>query len=175
MPLTVDWPNATVHVPKSYLTLDSGTLYRLDTNQFRLDLKALEETIQGMAWPLTHYHNTEYTIAGVTYARSVQMLYKVEFEDGQYTVILEGSNNNIWDVDGDILVQNQVQVIAQNAAGLIVKTVGSGVTEQDKTDIISGAAEQTWAELTALHADSDSFGELVQSLMTVSKYLALQK
>lgn len=36
---------------------------------------------------------------------------------------LEGSNNNIWDVENGILNQNQVQVIPTNSAGLIV---GSG-------------------------------------------------
>ena len=62
----------------------------------------------------------------------------ITFEDGQYSVRLAGSNNNFFDVENGILNQNQVQVIPGNAAGLIVHTSGSGVTEQDKTDIING-------------------------------------
>jgi hypothetical protein len=40
-------------------------------------------------------------------------------------------------------VQNQVQVIPTNSAGLITVVSGSGVTAQDKIDI----ANLTWAEL----------------------------
>lgn len=124
-----------ISIPKTDLTLVSGTLYNYDSDAFRLELKDWEDSDEGIWQPDTHTHNTEYTIAGVTYARAIQIIspYLVEFEDGQYTVVIVGSNNNIWDVAGGILVQNQVQVIPTNSAGLVVS--GSGVTEQDKTDI----------------------------------------
>ena len=89
--ITIDWGDTyIISVPKSYLTLISGTLYELDVNQFRLDLKDLEDSAQGMPFPRTHNHNTEVEIAGVTYARLVQILapYSVEFEDGEYSVSL---------------------------------------------------------------------------------------
>lgn len=119
--MDIDWPNKLITVLRSELTLISGTLYELDTDWFRLQLKAQEDTIDGIVWPRTHDHVGGYTVAGITYARKVEILngYKVQFEDGQYTVRLVGSNNNIFDVAGGILVQNQVQVISNNSAGLI--------------------------------------------------------
>lgn len=129
VPISVDWPNKLISVPQSYLTLVGGTLYDLDTDAFRLDLRSLEDSDEGMPWPRTHRHNTEVTVAGVTFARTIEIIngYQVEFEDGQYTVRLVGSNNNIFDVEGGVLVQNQVQVIPGNSAGLIVTSSG-GVT-----------------------------------------------
>ena len=108
-------------VPKADLTLDSGTLYTLDTDTFRGWLKDWEDSEEGMPQLKTHTHNTEYTVAGDTYARSIIILspYTITFEDGQYSLILTGSNNNIWSVADGILNQNQVQVIPTNAAGLI--------------------------------------------------------
>ena len=126
-----------IFVPKSYLILDSGTFYKMDTDKFRLDLREVEATFGGMPFTKTHNHNTEVVVAGTTYARAVEIIspYSVEFEDGQYTVQLEGSNNNIWDVGGGILVQNQVQVIPTNAAGLIV---GGGGLSPGETQVLVG-------------------------------------
>ena len=134
-----------ISVPKNDLILVSGTIYRHDTDAFRLELKSWEASEEGIIKLKTHNHNTEITIAGVTYSRAVAILapYSVEYEDGQYSVNLEGSNNNIFDVANGILVQNQVQVIPTNSAGLITVTQGSGVTSQDKTDIINGV----WANI----------------------------
>lgn len=134
MPVTIDWDNQVIQVPKSYLTLISGTLYELDTDTFRLDLKDLEDSETGMPFPDTHLHNTEVTVAGVTYARTIEIIngYSVEFEDGQYSVRLVGSNNNIFDVENGILSQNQVQVIPTNSAGYIVVETGvSGLTGEE--------------------------------------------
>lgn len=121
MAISIDWANQLITIPRADLTLISGTLYELDTNWFRLQLKALESGADGIPWPRTHDHVAGYTVAGVTYTRKVEMLngYRVQFEDGQYSVRLAGSNNNIFDVGAGILVQNQVQVIAQNSAGFV--------------------------------------------------------
>jgi hypothetical protein len=134
MAISITWGSKTIHVPQSYLTNITGTLYELDTDQLRLDLKALEDDVEGMPFPDTHRHNTAVTIAGVTYARFIEIIngYKIEFEDGQYSVRLAGSNNNFFDVEAGVLSQNQVQVIPGNAAGLQVVSVGSGLSvEQD--------------------------------------------
>jgi len=119
MPLSVDWSTLVVTVPQSYLTHVSGTLYKLDTNQFRLDLKALEASAIGMPFDDIHRHGAEYTIAGLTYARNIAIIngYTVTFEDGQYAARLDGSNNDIF--DEGILNRNQVSVIPTNSAGLI--------------------------------------------------------
>ena len=130
MAITIDWTTKVISVPQADLTLISGTLYELDTDWFRLQLKDIEDG-EGMPFPDTHRHNTEVTVAGTTYARTIEIIngYSVEFEDGQYSVRLVGSNNNIFDVENGILVQNQVQVIPTNSAGLIV------VTQQAPLDI----------------------------------------
>lgn len=124
--ITVDIQTKVITVPQAFLSLVSGTLYSLDTNAFRLELKAWEATEEGRTQDRTHDHNSEYTVSGVTYARKIEIIngYSVEFEDGAYSVTLEGSNNNIFDVSAGILVQNSVQVIPSNSAGLI--TVQSG-------------------------------------------------
>jgi len=99
----------------------------------------LEDDPDYMPFPKTHLHNTEVTVAGITYARTVEILppYSVEFENGSYSVRLEGANNNVFDVEAGILVQNTVQVIPTNSAGLQVVVQGSGVTQQDKDDIVT--------------------------------------
>jgi hypothetical protein len=144
MPISIDWGTKVISVPQSYLTNITGTLYELDTNQFRLDLKALEDDEAGMPFPDTHRHNTEVTVVGVTYARVIEIIndYSITFEDGQYSVRLAGSNNNFFDVENGILNQNQVQVIAQNAAGLIVTAEGGeGYDDSSLKGLIIGLDE----------------------------------
>ena len=122
MAISITWATLVIYVPKTYLDPESGTIYTLDSDALRLALKDLEDDEEGIAHPDTHQHNPQVTIAGVTYAKTIEIIngYSIEFEDGQYTVIIEGSNNNFHDVLNGILVQNQVQVIPTNSAGLIV-------------------------------------------------------
>ena len=77
--------------------------------------------------PNAFIHNTEVTVAGTTFARTLEFVngYSIEFENLTYSVRLAGSNNNIFDVENGILVQNSVQVIAQNSAGLVSGGGGS--------------------------------------------------
>jgi len=49
MAISVDWPTGVISVPQSYLTLISGSLYELDVDQFRLDLKDLEDSEDSIA------------------------------------------------------------------------------------------------------------------------------
>lgn len=129
MAISVDWAAKVISVPQADLTFISGTLYELDTDQFRLDLKALEASEEGMPELDTHQHSTEVSVAGVTYARFVEIIngYTVEFEDGQYAVRLVGSNNNIF--DEGIIVRNQVSIISTNSAGLIRESIPSQLTK----------------------------------------------
>lgn len=147
MAMTVDWPNKLISVPQADLTLISGTLYEMDTEgYFRTELMALMDDEQGMAWPTPMQHNTAVTVAGVTYARVIEIIngYQVQFTpDSQWTVRLAGSNNNIFDVENGVLVQNQVQVIPTNSAGLIQVTTGTDV-------VLSAAANLRLEELHKL-------------------------
>ena len=160
MAFTVDPLTSIITIPQADLTPISGTIYELDTGAFRLALKAWEASPEGIVFLKTHNHNTTVTIAGVVYARGIVILdpYSIEFEDGQYTVILVNSNNNIFDVLNGILVQNQVQVVPTNSAGLQVVTSGSGVTAQDKLDI----ADAVWDEDVTTHTGVDSTGKTLE-------------
>ena len=134
MALTVNYTTQVISVPKTYLTLVSGTLYELNTNQFRLDLASIQDSEEGIPYPTMYSHNTEVTVAGTTFARTIEIIngYSIEFEDGQYSVRLEGSNNNYFDIENGVLVQNQVQIIAQNSAGLVS---GGGTASVDQQDV----------------------------------------
>ena len=150
MAITIDRNTQVITVPQADLTFISGTLYELDTDAFRLTLKSLEADEEGMVFEDMHSHNTEVTVAGVTYARVVQVLspYQVEFEDGQYSVRLVGSNNNLF-ADG-VLVRNQVGIIATNSAGLIVTDVPGEPTvahiEATYDDATDDLRMQVWLE-----------------------------
>ncbi len=162
MTISIDPATSVISIPKADLTLVTGTLFEHDTEAFRLELIDFEDSELGIVQPRTHTHNTQVTIVGVTYARFIEMLspYSVEYEDGAYSVRLAGSNNNLFDVENGILVQNTVQLIAQNSAGLQIVIQGSGVTAQDKLDI----ADQVWDENLSEHTTADSTGEALDNV-----------
>jgi hypothetical protein len=173
MAISIDWLTHTIHIPQSDLTWVSGTLYELDTNQFRLDLKALEASVYGMPNLKTHNHNTTVTIVGVTYARAINILvpYSIEFEDGAYSVMLTGSNNNIFDIGNGRLIQNQVQVIPTNSAGLIQVTSGSGMSTEEHDKLMGlGNAGEYDARLLALQGDVDT---IIASIQDVDLAIAI--
>jgi len=162
MTISIDPATSVISIPKADLTLVTGTLFEHDTEAFRLELIDFEDSELGIVQPRTHTHNTQVTIVGVTYARFIEMLspYSVEYEDGAYSVRLAGSNNNLFDVENGILVQNTVQLIAQNSAGLQIVIQGSGVTAQDKLDI----ADQVWDETIGDHTTAGSTGEALDNV-----------
>ena len=129
MSISIHWPTKVINVPQGDLTLVSGTLYELDVNVLRLALKDLEDGEEGMPYPTTHNHNTELTLSGVTYARSVEFIngYALTFEDtgSPYTVRCVGANHNLADVTN---YTSEVSLIIGNSAGLIVVSIGSGLS-----------------------------------------------
>lgn len=118
MAIAIDEVTKIISIPQADLTFISGTTYQLDTDAFRLELKNWEASLPGSWRSRTHLHNPEYVISGVTYARAINIIngYTVTFEDGQYRVLLTGSNNNILDVTN----VNQVSIVPLNSAGLVV-------------------------------------------------------
>lgn len=164
--ITVDWPTKVISIPQSYLTYSSGLVYILDINQFRLDLKALEDDDQGMAWPETHSHNTEYTISGVTYARAFQIIngYTVTFENTgtPYVVSCTGANHNLADVTN---FDGGMSLIPNNSAGNIV--TGGGASAADIADAV-------WNEPLADHQTAGSTGEKLKKNLNKSEFLALK-
>lgn len=147
MALSVDWATRIITVPQADLAFVGGTLYALDTDAFRLELKSIEADVIGIHFPDTHRHVTTTTIAGTTYARFVEMIntFQVRFEDGQYAVRLDGSNNNIF--DEGVIVRNQVSVISTNSAGLVVVTSPASIESPPEAHI-SGSYDGT--DLTLL-------------------------
>ena len=123
-------------MPESYLVLVGGTLYDLDTNKFRIDVITLLSDQYHIWMPDAFEHATLATIVGTDLARRIQLInnYSIEFEDGRYSVRLIGSNNNFFDVAGGFLVQNSVQVIPGNSAGLVQSSV-SGLTREESEQL----------------------------------------
>jgi hypothetical protein len=152
MAISIDWATKIISVPQSYLTFISGNLYELDTDQFRLDLKGLEDGEEGIIFDDTHQHNTEVTVGGVTLARVVEIIngYTITFEDGSYRVRLAGSNNNF----SDVANLNSVSLLQLNSAGLISATGAADI------------ADAVWDEAIAGHQTGGTAGDL----MTLAGY-----
>ena len=164
--MTINWATKEIFIPQSDQSFVSGTFYTYDTNAGRIAMNVLNASEDGMVFPDINSHNTEVTIVGAVYAKTIEIIngYNITFENIASSVQLEGSNNNMWDIGGGILNQNLVQVIPTNAAGLIV---GAGaVTEQDKLDI----ADRVWDEVLADHIAAGSTGESLQNILN---YLGL--
>src|SRR3990172_2112472 len=163
MPISIDWGTRVISVPQSYLTPLGGSVYELNLDEFRLDLKGLEDDVDGMPFPDTHRHFTQVSLAGITLGRVIEIIngFTVTFDDGQYAVNAVGANSNI----ADVMNLNQVSLRTFNSAGLQVVTAGSGVTEQDKLDI----ADRVWDEDKVTHTVFDSFGNEVQLLLSSSE------
>lgn len=147
--ISVDWTTRIITVPQAYLipTADSNQ-YQLDMDQFRLDLKALEAGVEGIAHVDAHAHNTAIVISGVVYARSVQIInaYRVVFEDGQYVVVTQNANHNV----ADVKVPNQVSLVTNNSAGL---------TQVFSLQELIDALEQNKKRLALVRMNEDLFVE----------------
>jgi hypothetical protein len=169
MAISVDWGTRVITIPQSYLSLIGGSVYELDLDQLRLDLKALEDDEEGMPFPDTHTHNAQVTVGGTTLAQVIEFInsYTITFEDGQYAVNAVGANSNI----ADVMNVNQVSLRTFNSAGLIEVVSGSGVTQGDIDDI----ADAVWDEAVADHVSSGSFGEKLSKIPLIGQMIALIK
>lgn len=132
MAITVDWPTQVINIPKADLLLvqtNPTEIRELDLDDFRLELKAIEASAEGMPFVDMHQHNPPITVGGVTLARVVEIIngYTITFEDGQYAVNLVGANSNV----GDNVNVNQVSVRSANSAGL---TYSKEVEDQSFAD-----------------------------------------
>ena len=115
MTISVDWATKTFSVPQADLTLVTGTLYEMNTETYyRAAINAIMASEDGIVFQPSISHNTEVTVAGTTFARTIEQInsYSLTFTpDTQWSVRLVGSNNNLFDIENGILNQNQVQVI----------------------------------------------------------------
>jgi len=167
MAVTVDWPNYEIFVPRTYMTLVQSSPFEireLDTNAFRYDLRALEESEDGRPFQVTHVHNEDVAVGGITLADVliINEPYTITFENLQYAVNLVGSNNNILERTN----KNQVSVNPSNSAGLIV--AGSGVTQQDIDDIVNAV----WVYL--LSGGSTQAQDMIVDILKKAKLAAFK-
>ena len=157
MAISVDFPNKLITVPQADCILVSGTLYRLPTDTvFRSQVISLASGEVGIPFDYPIDYNPSYVVFGVTYAPKVEVIngYQVQFTpDTQWSVIMEESNNNVADVGASVLVQNQVQVIPNNSAGLQLVSTGSGLSAAQDTKLtevhgelrsIEGGEHHSW-------------------------------
>jgi hypothetical protein len=139
MAISIDFLTKVISVPQADCTFVTGTFYRLPTKStFKAQVDAIMAGEHGMPFDHPIDHNKDYTVAGVTYAPKVEIIngYSVQFTpDSQWSVELTESNNNLWDIENGVLVQNQVQVIPTNSAGLIQVTSGSGLSSAQDTTL----------------------------------------
>jgi len=151
MAITIDYATKVISVPQGDCTLVSGTVYTMDTESvFRQTIMALLADEDHIWMDDVYDHATQRSVAGVTYARAISIIngYTIQFTpDSQWSVVLTGSNNDLWDVLGGILVQNQVQVIPTNSAGLVVAGTGGGATAQEVWEYLLTSGQQAQAEL----------------------------
>ncbi len=119
--ITVTWATKIIYVPKSFLTLISGSRYKFDLDDFRLALKDLEDSEEGMGSERTHNHVAPISVGAVTLARVVEIIngYTITFEDGANSAEYDGANTNA----ADVVNVNQVSVRPNNSAGLTYSSI----------------------------------------------------
>jgi len=139
--MTIDWGTRIIYVFKTDMTLVQASpieVYDLNLDTFRLALKDAEDNEDGISYPTTHNHTSDYVVSGIVFAPVIEMInhYTVTFEDAAYVVNLVGANTNLL----DRVNPNNVSVRSANSAGLQIVTPESSVTPQDKVEI----ATQVW-------------------------------
>ena len=146
MAISIDWGNSIINIPRLDMPIVQSTpteIRKLDLDLFRLELKDLEDSSDGMAFTRTHKHNTAVTIGGVVLSRVIEILdpYTITFEDGQYAVNLIGANSNV----GDRVNVNQVSVRSTNSAGLqdLSTLLSAAYNGKVSVDVINGQAGTT--------------------------------
>jgi len=141
MAVTINWATKVINIARVEETgmtqiqfSPDPEIWELDVDWFRLQLKDIEDDVEGMPFTNTHIHNTEVTLGGVTFSRVFEIIapYTVTFADGQYAVNLVGANNNISDKTN----VNQVSVRASNSAGMVTVNSGSGLTVEQNTQLM---------------------------------------
>lgn len=120
--ISVNWPTGVITVPKSDTVL-TGTdpitgreIRSYDTDQFWREIADEFDGVDGRTFPRPWSYNSEVFLSGTTYAPQLIVrfeYYTVEFEDGTYRVILDGTNNNL----ADVAVINGVSIVPTNSLG----------------------------------------------------------
>jgi hypothetical protein len=87
--------------------------------------------------------------------------WQLKFWDGSYVATISGGNL-IGGIAGDPVAYTAgVQVVIIQSAASTIVISGSGITQQDKDDIIDGV----WDEAISGHIDSNTFGRLLSDVL----------
>ena len=136
MAITVDWPNKFITVPKSELTLITGTRYKITVSYWWQLLREMNATEEGIVFD-TMYNSTAATSSTPQIVDLING-YTAEFEDGLYSVELIDGNSN-W---REIEVKNLVSVGTNNTTGFIDPTFLEAGLFPDGVilDVVNGVA-----------------------------------
>ena len=142
MALTVDYSVTPflITVPKSDLTLESGTRYKLTVDEFWILLRDFTDEQTTMAQPKL-YSRIPATSSTPSITTIDLAYYAIEFEDGLYSVNIISGNTNIREAE----VKNQVSVNTNNTTGFIdptyleYSTFGGGVSVNALSEITGTA------------------------------------
>lgn len=147
MSYSVNWLTKVISIPDTDLIPVSAGRYRLDMDAFRIEVRRIEWSEGLFAEQILEHVNRKLNFAGADYAGFDEIIngYTIQFTGSLSRVDLAGSNNNLIDV----LVPTGVSVVPSNSSGLQVVVVGSGVTQQDKDDIVGASAIAVLAALQA--------------------------
>jgi len=146
--ISINWTTKVISVPQADLTYVSPGVYSLDVEAFRLLLKDIEDSGDGMAFPDTHRRNAPVTLSGTAYAQTFEIIngYTVTFEDGSYRVRVVGGNHNV----ADVMNANSVSVEVGNSAGLIAVATG-GSTGPTAAQIAAAVRAELALELARIN------------------------
>ena len=146
--ITADWSTKILTVPVSDLTVVSSGRYKITAREWWNLLQELTYTDDGIVKTMLSkgdfpYSNTRPT--DVT-PRVINLIngYTVYFADGPYSVDVTEGNTNLG-FSGIHEISDGVSVNTNNTVGYSTVATGSGVTPEDKSDIINGVWEYTGA------------------------------
>jgi len=103
-----------ITIPKSDLTLESGTRYKLTVDEFWILLRDFSDNEGTMAQPKL-YRRIAATSSTPSITEIEEAYYSLQFEDGLYSVNIVNGNTNIREVED----KNQVSVSTNNTTGFI--------------------------------------------------------
>lgn len=179
MTISINWATKVISVPLADLTYVSPGVYSLNVEDFRLWLKDIEDSEEGMGFPDTHRRNAPVTLSGTSYAQTFEIIngYTVVFENGSYRVRVIGGNHNI----ADVMNANSVSIEIGNSAGLIAVDTGGGGTAPTEGQIAAAVWTYVNRALTdGLPPSSEQVASAVwthafaSKLLTVAKFLGLK-
>jgi len=117
--MIIDWANKIVHIFKTDMVQveqPPNEGWKLDMVWFKKAIGDRMDDVDGQVYPDIINHYPAVQLGGTNLAPVVEIIngYKVHFENGQYYVLLNGSNTNLM----EHVILNDVSIRSNNAAGM---------------------------------------------------------